>query len=101
MSRKIRLWYVCGIVALAFLIPGLAIGQELPGTLQTEMNIPAQAPEQSVSLGEKPLTLEELKQMFGPNNVCGLQCGGIGTPRCGILCGDAAQCVWGYCVYSR
>ena len=99
MSRKIRLWHICGIVALAFLIPGLAIGQEIPGALQAGMNVPAQAPEVNMSQDEKPITLEELKEMFGPRNVCGAPCGQIGQPHCFFLCGDGAKCYRGYCIY--
>ncbi|MEA2559364.1 MAG: hypothetical protein QOH06_868 [Acidobacteriota bacterium] len=100
MSRKIRLWYICGIIALGLFVPSLMLGQELPGALQTEMNIPSQAPDLNVSQDEKPITLEELKKMFGARNVCGAPCGRF-QEKCYISCGEAAQCWSGFCIYSR
>ena len=101
MSRKIRLWYICGIIALGLFAPSLMLGQEIPGALQTEMNIPSQAPEQDMSLDEKPITLEELEKMFGPNNVCGALCGQWHQPTCYVSCGDYATCWKGRCLLAR
>lgn len=101
MSRKIGLWYVLGIVALGLLVPSLMLAQESPGTvaIQTEMDLQSLAPEVNISQDEKPITLEELKEMFGPRNVCGAPCGQIGQPHCFFLCGDGAKCYRGYCIY--
>jgi len=101
MTRKIRLWYICGIVALGLFVPSLMLGQEIPGARQTEMNIPTQAPEQDISLDKKPMTLEELKKLLGPKNVCGAPCYlGVGRPTCGELCGDYSTACWdGFCIY--
>jgi hypothetical protein len=102
MSRKIRLWYICGIIALGLFVPSLMLGQELPGALQTEMNIPNQAPSQAPDLNmsqeEKPITLEEIKEKFGPHNVCGVPCGNWGDPKCYVSCGEPARCFLGFCI---
>ena len=100
MSRKIRLWYVCGIVALGLFVPSLMLGQENLGmeAVQTEVSLESQAPEGDMSLGEKPITLEELKRMLGPNQVCGAPCG-PGCPQCYVSCGEPAFCQQGFCVY--
>ena len=93
MSRKIRLWYICGIVALGLLVPSLMLAQQIPGA-------PSPAPEVNISQDEKPITLEEIKKMFGPNNVCGVPCGQVGQPHCFFLCGgDGARCYQGYCIW--
>jgi hypothetical protein len=99
MSRKIRLLCICGIVALGLFVPSLMLGQELPGGLQTEMKVPSQAPDLNISQEEKPITLEEIKEMFGPHNVCGTECGWPLNPKCTISCGDAARCVNHWCVW--
>ena len=100
MSRKIRLWYICGIIALGLFVPSLMLAQESPGTVavQTEMGMQSPAPEGDMSLEEKPITLEELKKMLGPNKVCGAPCG-LGQPKCYLSCGDAAACRQGFCIY--
>ena len=100
MSRKLRLCCICGIVALGLFVPSLMLGQEIPGTVQTGMNVPILAPDVNMSQDEKPMTLEELKEMFGPNNVCGVPCGQVGQPHCFFLCGgDGARCYHGYCIW--
>ena len=100
MSRKIRLWCICGIVALGLFAPSLMLGQEIPGALQTEMDVPSQAPDLNVSQDEKPITLEEIKEMFGPRNVCGAWCGGWPVKNCSELCGDYAVCWNNYCLFA-
>src|SRR4051812_29727576 len=99
MSRRVTLWCILGILVMAC-IPMPSYGQEgLSINLGNEKScIEGEALPQNES-GPKTMTLEELKELVGPQNVCGAQCG-LGFPKCYFSCGDAAQCVWGYCVYS-
>jgi len=101
MSRKIRLWYVCGIVALGLLLPGFALGQEAP-TMKVIKLEEIVTPDLNISQDEKPITLEELEKMFGAHNVCGVNCGFIGDLPCWKACGDSsARCFSHHCIYMR
>lgn len=97
MSRHVKLWCICGMLALGLLLPGFAAAQDNPvqNIIKAEQG---PAPEMSVAQEEAPITLEELKKMFGAHNVCGAPCG-FGQPKCHISCGDAAACRNGYCIY--
>lgn len=97
MSQRIKVWCICGILALGLLVPGLARAEEapaLPGINEDSL----QTPDLSMSQEQEPITLEELKKMFGPNKVCGAPCG-LGQPKCYVSCGDAAACRHGYCIF--
>lgn len=80
MPRKIRLQYLYAIVVFALLVPGLSLAEE-PSTLKgvtVESAVPApDAPldmilnnplgqEPNASFNQEEITLEKLKQMFGP-----------------------------------
>ena len=103
MSRRVRFWFACSILALSLFVPGWSYAEEIPGvtvmtSAPTEIVTPSEAPPADVAPEQEPITLEELKKLVGPQNVCGAICG-PGKPSCYTLCGDAAGCVWGRCVW--
>lgn len=99
MSR-ISLWSVFAILALSLMIPVGSYAQEVAGTAPAgnELMTPNQAPQVDVAPDQEPITLEELKKLVGPQKACGALCG-PGKPSCYTLCGDAAACVWGRCIW--
>ena len=100
MSQRIRLWSIFGVLAFGLLIPGFAFAQESPApNVPSLYSAPVQAPAPSISLDEKPMTLEEIKELLGPQNVCGAECGWPLNPHCTFSCGDAARCVNHWCVW--
>lgn len=104
MSQRLKLWCICGLIACGFLLPGLAFGQQVPAPpAAPAFNVEASpAPEPMISRDEKPMTLEELKQMFGAHNVCGVNCGFVGDLPCWKACGDtSARCFSHHCIYMR
>ncbi|HWM92345.1 MAG TPA: hypothetical protein VN493_16390 [Thermoanaerobaculia bacterium] len=100
MSQRARFWCAFSLLALSLLVPGWSYGAEIPGgnTASTEIVTPAEAPQVDVAPDQEPITLEELKRLVGPHNVCGATCG-PGRPSCYTLCGDAAACVSGRCIW--
>lgn len=99
MSQRLKLWCICVVVVFGFMVPGLALGQEAPASAAPAFKTePVQAPEVNISQDEKPMTLEEIKKLLGPQNVCGAPCG-FGQPKCYVSCGDAASCWHGYCIF--
>jgi hypothetical protein len=99
MSRRVRFWCLCSLLALGLMIPAWSSAQEIPGAgaAGEQLMTPNQAP-QGVAPDQEPITLEELKKLVGPQKACGALCG-PGKPSCYTLCGDAAACVWGRCVW--
>lgn len=105
MSGKSR-WYVCAVLALSLLVPGLSFAQEnpVPDLFQmaaadapaaeclAPLALPAEGSEDPAA------TLKALEAKFGAHKVCGARCG-AGKPLCNTLCGDAAFCDNGYCVW--
>lgn len=112
MSRKIGSWLMYGVVALSFLMPAMGSAAEppVPEAPRAEVvlqDLNPQADAVSPDLGvcteqqqDESITLEQLNQMFGANKVCGVRCANT-WPRvnCTQVCGDAAGCYNGYCIY--
>ncbi len=99
MVRKLGFLLVCAMLLLVcFPMPGHAEENQCLNAATAQGS--AQGP---VQAGNPPsagkMTLEELKNLVGAQNVCGAQCG-LGFPKCWYSCGEVAQCLWGYCVYS-
>lgn len=107
MSGK-RLWSVCAVLALSLLVPGLSFAQDNPvpvlSLLQAaQADAPAAECLAPLALpaegSEDPATtLKALEAKFGAHKVCGARCG-AGKPLCNTLCGDAAFCDNGFCVW--
>lgn len=108
MSGKSR-WYVCAVLALSLLVPGLSFAQDTPSVSDLFQVAPTDAPAAECaaplalpaegSENDPAVILKELESKFGAQNVCGARCGYVGAPSCSVSCGDAASCRQGYCIY--
>jgi hypothetical protein len=103
MFRKAVILKIISIFILGMIASGVSYAQKGTGVDLVIAGAAngSQAPELNSCLGEQTLTLEQIKEIVGPHNVCGVQCGGIQIPKvnCTIMCGDAAGCLWGQCIY--
>ncbi|HET9227845.1 MAG TPA: hypothetical protein VFR31_14315 [Thermoanaerobaculia bacterium] len=102
MNRNLRLLLVFGTLALGLFVPGMIYGEDDPGIdLIKSVVVIESAPQTDRSLlEEEPITLEKLKQIEKPRNVCNIPCGDIWFPptNCTQLCGEGASCFNGYCL---
>jgi hypothetical protein len=112
--RKISFWWVCGIVALSFLTPAMVSAAEPPAPEVSQAEAVLQdltpqadvvSPDAAICTGqqegpqEESITLEELNQLVGARKVCGVYCNTWPRVNCSQVCGDAASCFHGYCIY--
>lgn len=97
MSRRVGFWCACVVLAFS-LFPASSFAEDSPsGPVVTVGGSVEGAPTPDAGQSQ-PLTLEEIKRMVGPHNVCGAPCG-LGLPKCYFSCGDAASCWHGYCIF--
>ena len=101
MSLKRNLMPAFVFLTLAFLTAGLSHAQGNPGieVIQAGVETQALVPEIDSCQEEETMTLEEIQSIFGAKNVCGARCGGWPPVNCSNVCGDAASCRSGYCIY--
>lgn len=102
MLQKSRIWFLCAIMVLSFLVPASshADAGSLAGVIQ--QNSAEQAPSCENVGGEKTLSLEEIEKLVGPQRMCQIFCGRNDptVTNCTLACGDAAFCFYGSCVYK-
>jgi hypothetical protein len=97
MSRRVG--FCCACVILAFgLFPVSSFAEENPGGPAITVGGSVEGATAPDGGQSQPLTLEEIKRIVGPQNVCGAPCG-LGQPKCYVSCGDAASCWHGYCIF--
>lgn len=110
MSRRIGFCFLLSaVVALNLFVPGAGRAEEPPALQVTQaepvlQNLVIEVESETSAPGVCPdpdkqesAILEELRQTFGANKVCGARC--TSTTRCSTVCGDAATCRQGYCIY--
>lgn len=113
---RIRFCLLSGIMAIALLVPGFSYAEEaqtlkvenVEENVETPIELVAQAldscPEQQQvtlePLDQQQVTLEQLQQLYGTKSVCGARCShNPSNSYCTSVCGDAAGCRNGYCIY--
>lgn len=101
MDRKLRFLVVCGVFAVGLLVSGVVVAEEAPGDeLDAPVLVVENAAPADVCLpAEEPAPLEDLDLAGNPVNVCNVPCGGIPYVNCTKVCGDAAACFNGRCLY--
>lgn len=101
MFKGRSLMTVFMLLALALFTSGLCYAQESPvvEVIQENAAVENLVPEVDSCLEEETMTLEELTAIFGAKKVCGARCGGWPYVNCSQVCGDAASCRNGYCIY--
>jgi hypothetical protein len=107
MSRRIGFCFLLSaVVALNLFVPGTGRAEEPPVVQVTEVEpilqnliiqVESETPDPGVCPDKESAILEELRQTLGAHKVCGVRCSA--TVRCSTLCGDAATCRQGYCIY--
>ncbi len=100
MKESKRLWLAVAIALVFLVVPNIVSADEDPldAVVSDEICAADEAPAPDAVPEEDPISLEELEQLFGANQVCGAPCGQF-LPKCRISCGDAAGCYHGYCIY--
>lgn len=101
MDRKLGLLLVVGILVSGLFLPAASVAEEVSGV---DLIAPDSAGEgvpqvDSCRPEEEAISLEELIQSLGEHKVCGVRCGTYPYVNCSQVCGDAAGCYRGYCIY--
>jgi hypothetical protein len=111
MCQNLRLLLVCAALALGLCVPGVVWAEDVPKAPGNQLTLPVLAaeslpqadscsPQEVTGLEEEVLNLEELKQPGQPVNVCNVPCGSSRPwVNCTQVCGDAAACFDGHCLY--
>lgn len=97
---RIRVCLLCGVFALSLFVPGFGHAEENPildlsNTEAGNIQVPGSSCQE-----QQQVTLEQLEQIYGAKKMCAARCVSNPTTRyCTSVCGDAAGCVNGYCIY--